>query len=50
MKFTKKFTEFVETCKAENQYVGLGNPNADILIVGEMTYFRSILKLHKVRP
>jgi len=35
MKFTKQFTEFVETCKANNQYVGLGNPNAHILIIGK---------------
>lgn len=35
MNYTKEFKELIDTSIENNQYVGLGNPNAKILIVGK---------------
>lgn len=34
----KSFKEFVDLCVSNNRYVGLGNPNAPILIIGKEPY------------
>ena len=31
----KYFQEYIETCEIKNEYVGLGNPLADILLIGK---------------
>lgn len=39
MKYTNEFKEVVEFCKTNNLFVGYGNPNSKILIVGKEHYF-----------
>ena len=37
----KSFKEFVSFCVSNNRYVGLGNPNAPILIIGKEPYTKN---------
>lgn len=35
MNYSKEFNKLIDDCEQNNQYVGLGNPNANLLIVGK---------------
>lgn len=39
----KLFKEFLEECKNRREWIGQGNPNADILIIGKESYINALI-------
>ena len=44
MEYLDEFKEFVNYCNLNGKYVGWGNPNSKILIVGKDVYKRQVVE------
>lgn len=42
MEYSEEFKEAIEFCKVKNLFLGYGNPNGKILMIGKEQYFNSI--------
>ena len=45
MNYKESFRSFVKECLKSNHYVGIGNPNAKILLIGKEAYINDNIRL-----